>query len=541
MKNAKKIVYDEEARAILKKGVDAVANAVKVTLGPKGRNVVYDTGYGAPKISNDGVSIAQEIILEDPLENIGASIVKNVAQKTNDVAGDGTTTSVVLTQAIIEEGLKRISVGINAIGLKNGIDKASKFAVDYLKSIAKEIKTEEETKQVAVISAESEEIGSLLASTIFKLGADAVLTVEESPTVGITSEVSQGLEFDRGYISPYMVTNPDRLEAECKDVGILVTDHQLGVVSELVPFLEEIMKTGKKELVIIADDIVGEALQTFIVNKLRGAINVLCIKAPGFGNRKKDYLEDIASIVGATFVSKDTGINVNQISVEHLGYADRVVSTKDKTTIIGGKGDKKVINERILAAKKELKDLESKHDKLKVMERIAKLSDGVAIIKVGAASETETNYLKLKIEDSINAIKAALEEGVVSGGGTALIETAEALFKEKEKGIYSEGEKIGFDILANAMQYPLMNIAKNCGMGDGSIVVSKVKEMSVGGGYDALNNIYLKDMIEAGIIDPVKVTRSAIENSVSAGGTLLTMGSAMAEIKNENKNKSLGS
>ena len=531
MNNAKKIVYDEEARVTLKKGVDAVANAVKVTIGPKGRNVVYDNGFGGPNISNDGVSIAREIILEEPLENMGANIVKEVAQKTNDMAGDGTTTSVILTQAIFSEGIKRIAVGINSIGIKNGIDKASKIAIDYLKSIAKKIKTQEETTQVATISAESEEIGKLLSDTIFKLGTDAVLSVEDSNTVGITSDISQGMEFENGYISPYMVTNPTRLEAECKDVSILVTDHKIGIVSEMVPFLEAFMKTGKKELVIIADDIVGEALQTFIVNKLRGAITVLGIKSPGFGERKKDYLEDIAAVTGATFISNEVGLTLDKIGLEHLGLADRVVSTKDKTTIIGGKGDKKVVTDRIASARKDLENLESKHDKLKVAERIAKLTDGVAIIKVGAATETETNYLKLKVEDAINATKAALEEGVVAGGGSSLILASKFILEEKLKGDYTEDELVGFDILAKAMEVPLQNIAVNCGKGDGSIVVSRVKELKDGGGYNAYDDIYLEDIVKEGIADPVKVTRSAIENASSAGGTLLTMGCAMAQIK----------
>jgi chaperonin GroEL len=528
---AKQIVYGEEARKVLKTGVDAVANAVKVTIGPKGRNVVYDKGYGGPNISNDGVSIAREVVLKDPLENMGANIIKEVANKTNDAAGDGTTTSVILTQAIFAEGLKKLEVGMNAIGIKNGIEKAASVAVGYLKSIAKPIKSEEETTQVATISAESEEIGTILSATISKLGVDAVITVEASPTVGITSDIAQGMEFDKGYVSPYMVTDPNRLEAECRDVRILVTDQKLGPIQEFIPLLEKIMQTGKKELVVIAEDIVGEALQTFIINKLRGGLTVLAVKAPGFGNRKHDYLEDIAAVTGATLVSADTGITLDQITLEHLGSADRVVSTKDRTTIIGGRGDKKKIDERIVAARKELEDLESKHDKLKVEERIAKLSGGVAVIKVGAATEMETDYLKLKVEDAVNAIKAALEEGIVPGGGSALIGASRAIKQAKVDGLdtYSIDELTGFDILANAMEAPLQNIAVNCGLGDGSVVVSKVKEMKENGGYDALKDVYVKNMIESGIADPVKVTRSAIENAASAGGILLTMGCAMAE------------
>jgi len=531
---SKKIIFGDEARKTLQAGVDAVANAVKTTIGPKGQNVAYDNGYGGPTISNDGVSIAREVVLEDSLENIGVNIIKEVAQKTNDSAGDGSTTSVILAQAIFTEGLKRISVGISSMGIKSGIEKASKVVVNYLKSIAKPIKAGEETTKVATISAESEEIGKIISDTISKLGSDAVITVEVSPTVGITSEVSQGMEFDKGYISPYMITDPDRQEAECKDVSILVTDHRIGAIQEIVPFLEDLMKSGKKELVVIAEDIVGEALQTFIVNKLRGAVTIIGIKAPGFGERKKDYLEDIAVITGATFVSSDVGITLDKITVEHLGSADRVVSTKDKTTIIGGRGDKIKIKERINTAKKEMDKNESKHDKLKIGERIAQLSDGVAIIKVGAATETETNYLKLKIEDAVNAVKSALEEGIVAGGGIALMRASLAVRVEMVKGEYTDDEKIGFEILAKAMESPLKQIAINCGKGDGSMIVSQVKDLdNDNGGYDALNDSFVDDMIKAGIADPVKVTRSAIENASSAAGTLLTTGCVMAEIKEE--------
>lgn len=531
---AKKIIFGEEARRELKSGIDQVANAVKLTIGPKGRNVVFDRGYGGPQITNDGVSIAREIVLQDAIQNMGGNIAKEVAQKTNDVAGDGTTTSVVLLQSIISEGMKRIAVGVNAVGIKNGIEKASKIAVDYLKSIAKPLKNDEETVNVAIISAESKEIGEMIAKTVSKLGSDAVITIEESPTVGITSEVSQGMELDKGFISPYMMTDQARMEAECKDVRILVTDIKIGAVDSVIPLLEEVMASGKRELVVIAEDIVGEALQTFIVNKIRGSFTVIGIKSPGFGLRKRDYLEDIATITGATFIANDLDIKLENVKLEHLGTADRVVSTKDKTTIIGGKGAAEAVADRIAMARLEMEKLESKHDKLKVEERIAKLSGGVAIIKVGAATETETKYLKLKVEDAVNAVKAALEEGIVAGGGSALIGASCAVLEAK-KGVYTTDELIGFDILAKALETPLQNIAINCGHGDGSSVVAKVKEMKVGGGYDALNNKYEVDMIKAGIVDPVKVTRSAVENSASAGGTLLTMDCAMAQIPKEPK------
>ena len=529
---AKQIIFGEQARRVLKFGIDAVGDAVKVTIGPKGRNVVYDKGFGGPTITNDGVSIAREVVLEDSLENMGANIIKEVAQKTNDSAGDGTTTSVILTQAIVSEGMKKIDVGVNAIGIKNGIEKASKIAIAHLKKIAKPIKSDEETTQVATISAESPEIGKMISETISKLGADAVITVEESPVSGITSEVSQGMEFDKGFVSSYMITDQNRMEAECKDVGILVTDMKVGVVADIVPLLEGVMKSGKRELVVIAEDVVGEALHTFVVNKIRGGLTVIAIKAPGFGLRKKDYLEDIATITGAKFISSELGMSLDKVTIEDLGSADRVIATKDKTTIVGGKGDPKDIEARIKIAKEEVKKLESKHDKLKVEERIAKLSGGVAIIKVGAATETETKYLKLKVEDAVNAVKAALEEGIVSGGGSALISASKAVIEAKND-TYTADELIGFDILAKAMETPLKYIAINCGEGDGSAVIAKVKELEEGGGFDALHNVFVKDMIKEGIVDPVKVTRSAIENASSAGSTLLTMECAMAEIPKE--------
>lgn len=526
---SKIIKYGDEARKILKVGVDAVANATKITIGPKGRNVVFDRGFGGPTITNDGDSIAREIVLKDPLENIGGNICKEVAQKTNDSAGDGTTTSLVLMQSIVEEGMKKISLGINAIGMKNGIEKASKIAVKYLKSVSKPIKNDEETIQVATISSESRETGEIIASTIKELGSDSVITVEEGQTTGIVSEIAQGMEFEKGYVSPYMVTDPNRAEAICKNVSILVTDLKIRGVDEIKNLVETVLASGKQELVVIAEDITGGALNAFILNKLRGGLITLAIKAPGFGARKKDYLEDIAAVVGATFISSELDMSLNNVTLEHLGSADKVISSKDKTTIVGGNGTKEELDNRISLAKDELGKLESKHDKLKVEERIARLSGGVAIIKVGAATETETKYLKLKIEDAVNAVKSALEEGIVAGGGSSLISAGKAVQKAKMDESLTEDERIGFDILSIALEAPLKNIAINCGGGDGSLVVSKVKEMEELGGYDALNDEYKENMIEAGIIDPVKVARSAVENAVSAGSVLLTMECAMAE------------
>ena len=538
---SKIIKFGNEGRKELAIGVNTVGDTSRITIGPKGRNVIFDRGYGGPTIANDSGSISREIVMEDPIQNMGANIAKEVAQKTNDNAGDGRTTSVIIMQSIFNEGMKIMNKSkwykfwnkkssVNVIGVRNGIDKASKIAVAYLKDIAKPIKTDEEVTQVAVISSESEEIGKKISETIKQLGVDSVITVEESPVVGISSEVSQGMEFEKGYISHYMVTDQNRMESVCKDVSILVTDMKVGIVDEIVPLLEEVMGSGKRELVIIAEDITGEALQTFIVNKLRGGLTVLGIKAPGFGIRKRDYLEDIATVVGAKFIASDLGTSLNKVKLEDLGSADRVVSTKDKTIIVGGKGTKESVDSRIATAKSELSTLDSKHDKLKVEERIARLSGGVAIIKVGAATEQDTKYQKLKIEDAVNSVKAALEEGIVPGGGVALIGAAKEieLMKKYHSGDYTKDELIGFNILASALETPLKCIAENCGL-NGKEVVSKVRKMEENGGFDALNNKYVLDMVEFGIINPVKVERNAIENASSAGGILLTTEVSMAE------------
>lgn len=528
---SKKILMGDEARKAIKRGVDVVADAVKITLGASGRNVAVDRGFGGPVVTNDGVSIAREIVLKDPIENSGAIFCKETSQRTNDAAGDGTTTSMVLLQAILNEGMKKIDVGVSSMALRRGIEKASKLAVEYLKSIAKPIKSDEETLQVATISAESAEMGKIIADTISKLGTDAVITIEESPVPGIISEVSQGMQFDKGFVSPYFMTDTARMEAECKDVKILVTDMKINAVDSILPLLEEVMASGRRELVLIAEDISGEALQTLVVNKIRGSFTALCIKAPGFGTRKRDYLEDIATITGATFISSDLNTKLEDVKMEHLGTADRVVSTKDKTTIVGGKGDKKAIADRVAMARKEVEGLESKHDKLKVEERIAKMTGGVAIMKVGSATEAETKYLKLKVEDAVAAVKAALEEGIVAGGGVALLRASQFIVKPKDLTV---DEEIGFNIVLKALQAPLRQIAINCGIGDGSSVVERILGMEeINGGYDALKNVYTPDMINDGIVDPVKVTRSALENAVSTGGILLTLEVAVAEIKED--------
>src|SRR3990167_4647013 len=531
---AKQILFNEKARSALKAGVDKVADAVKITLGPRGRNVVYDRGYGSPMITNDGVSIAKEITLPDKFENMGAEIVKEVASKTNDIAGDGTTTAVVLTQAIVSEGMKQVAMGLNAMGLRRGIEKAAEEAVKALRDMAKPIKGKNEIRQVATISAESEEIGKIIAETIEKVGKDGVVTVEESQSFGVESEVVEGLEFDKGYASPYMITNGERMEASYKDALILVTDKKITAINDILPLLEKVVQTGKKDLVIIADDVEGEALTTFVVNKLRGSFSVLAIKAPGYGDHKKDILQDIAITVGAKVISEEFGIKLDKAELSMLGHASKVIATKDKTIIVGGKGKKADIDTRVAQLKKQAQNTESKFDSEKLEERIAKLSGGVAVIKVGAATETEMKYLKLKIEDAVNATKAAIEEGIVPGGGIALVRVSQKLKDKKFSDIGSEIHA-GYNIVINALEAPLREIAVNAGKGDGSIVVEKVKEMHGNGGYNALTGAFETDMITAGIIDPVKVTRSGVQNATSAAAILLTTEVAITDEPKEEK------
>jgi chaperonin GroEL len=526
----KRILYNEEARKSLKKGVDAVADAVKITLGPRGRNVVLDKGYGSPTITNDGVSIAKEITLKDKFENMGAEIIKDVATKTNDIAGDGTTTSVVLMQSIISEGMKHTTMGVNAMGVKFGIEAAAKDVITALKAISKPIKTDEEIRQVANISAESAELGTIIADTIKKVGKDGVVTVEESQTIGMESEVVEGMEFDKGFISPYMVTNAERMEAEYNDPAILITDKKISSIKEVLPLLEKLAQTGKKDLVIIAEDVDGEALATFVVNKLRGGFNVLAIKAPGYGDKKKEILSDIAVTVGAKLISEEVGIKFENAEINMLGKARKVISTKDSTVIVGGKGKKSDIDERISQLKQQRENTDSKYDKEKIDERIAKLSGGVAVIRVGAATETEMKYLKLKIEDAVNATKAAIEEGIVAGGGVALIKAAQKVSESQanSKNVSKEFE-LGYQIVLKALESPLKQIAINAGKDDGSVIIEKVKNGKGNFGYDALKDEMIADMIVAGIVDPVKVTRLGVQNACSAAAILLTTEAAVAE------------
>jgi chaperonin GroEL len=531
---AKAILFDEKARRSLKAGVDKVADVVKVTLGPRGRNVVLDKGYGGPTITNDGVSIAKEITLKDKFENMGAEIVKEVATKTNDLAGDGTTTAVVLTQALVHEGMKHTTMGLSAMGIRTGMESALEKVVDALKKAAKPIQNKDEIKQVATISAESVEIGEKIAETIDTVGKDGVVTVEESQSFGIESEIVEGLEFDKGYASPYLITNAERMEAEYKDALILITDKKISGVQEILPLLEKVVQSGKKELVIIADDIEGEALSTFIVNKLRGGLSVLAIKAPGYGDRKKDMLLDIATVVGGQVVTEELGLKLDKAELTMLGRATRVVSTKDKTVIVGGKGKKGDIEDRVAQLRKQRETTSSKFDKEKLDERIGKLSGGVAVIKVGAATETEMKYLKLKIEDAVNATKAAIEEGIVAGGGSALVKAAEkvqAAITDKMTG----ETKAGYDIVIKAITMPLRQIAINAGKEDGYVIVERVRSGKPNAGYDALRDRHIDDMLAEGIIDPVKVTRSSVQHAVSAAAILLTTEAAVAEEPKEEK------
>ena len=539
---AKQVLFDQDVRAALKRGVDVVASAVKLTIGPRGRNVALDKSWGSPTITNDGVSIAKEITLPDKFENMGAAIVKEVATKTNDKAGDGTTTAVVLMQAIVHEGLKRTALGANAVMVRRGIEAAAADAVAELKKMAKPVKGKAEIRQVATISAESAELGTTIADIVDKVGKDGVVTVEESQSLGIESDFVEGMEFDKGYVSAYLITNAERMEAEAKDAPILITDRKISTVKDILPLLEKLAQSGKKDLVIIADDVDGEALPMLVLNKLRGAFNVLAVKAPGYGDRKKEMLADIAATVGATVITEDLGIKLETAELAMLGKATRVVATKDSTVIVGGKGKKADIDARVSQLKAQLENTDSKYDKEKLQERIAKLSGGVAVIRVGAATETEMKYLKDKIEDAVNATKAAIAEGIVVGGGAALAKVAALLGKKVDAKAHDE-YTIGYRILLTALSAPLLQIAKNAGREDGAVILQEVIKKGGNWGYDASSESEeprLVDMFEAGIIDPVKVTRSGVENAASAAAVLLTTDAAVADIPEEKKESAGG-
>lgn len=521
---AKQILFDEKARALIRKGVDKLADAVKVTLGPKGRNVALDKGYGAPTITNDGVTIAKEIELEDKFENVGAQVVQEVASKTNDVAGDGTTTATLLAQSMVAEGFKNVAAGANPMVIKHGIEKGVRAIIEELKKISKPVKTNDEIAQVGTISSQDPEVGKLIAEVMEKVGNNGVVTVEESQTFGLTKEVVEGMQFDKGYVSPYLITNAERMEAEYKDAHILITDKKVSALNDILPLLNKMAEMGSKELVIIADEVEGEALATFIVNKLRGTFNILAVKAPGFGDRRKEMLQDIAVLTGGKVISEDIGLKLENATPDMLGQARRVVATKETTTIVEGKGAQKDIDDRVAQIKKELKDSTSDFDKEKLQERLGKLSGGVAVIKVGAATETELKEKKHRIEDALHATRAAVEEGIVPGGGVALVRTMHVLDELKLEG----DEKIGVNILRRSLEEPVRQIAINAGK-EGSVIVEEVKKEKGNHGYNAAEDRF-EDLVAAGIVDPTKVTRSALQNAASAAAMLLTTEAVVTDI-----------
>lgn len=523
---AKEIMFGEDARRAMQRGVDKLANTVKITLGPKGRNVVLDKKFGAPLITNDGVSIAREIELQDPYENMGAQLVKEVATKTNDVAGDGTTTATLLAQAIIREGLKNVTAGANPMLVRTGIKKAVDVAVEEIKKISQHVKGREDIARVAAISAADEEIGQLIADAMEKVGSEGVITVEESKAMGTELEVVEGMQFDRGYVSAYMVTDAEKMEAVLDDPYILITDKKISNIQDILPILEQIVQQGRK-LLIIAEDVEGEALATLVVNKLRGTFTCVAVKAPGFGDRRKEMLQDIAILTGGQVISEELGRDLRDADITMLGRAERVKVTKENTTIVNGRGDKDDIHARIAQIKAQIEETTSDFDREKLQERLAKLAGGVAVIKVGAATETELKEKKLRIEDALNATKAAVEEGIVPGGGTAYINVIPAVAELAEK-VDDADIKVGVNIVKRALEEPLRQIAENAGL-DGAVVVEKVKGNEKGIGFDALHEKYV-NMIEVGIVDPTKVTRSALQNAASVAATFLTTEAVVADI-----------
>ncbi|UZD43266.1 chaperonin GroEL [Selenomonas sputigena] len=519
---AKQVLFNEEARRALGKGVDALANAVKVTLGPKGRNVVLDKKFGAPTITNDGVTIAKDIELEDPFENMGAQLVKEVATKTNDIAGDGTTTATLLAQAMIHEGMRNVAAGANPMILKKGIDQAVKKLVDEIKSNSKKVEGKAAIAQVAAISSGDEEVGELIAEAMEKVGKDGVITVEESKSMDTNLSVVEGMQFDRGYISPYMVTDTDKMEAVLDNPYILITDRKISAIADILPILEKVVKQGK-ELMIIAEDLDGEALATLVVNKLRGTFKALAVKAPGFGDRRKAMLEDIAILTGGTVISEEVGRKLDSVEIEDLGQARQVRSSKEETTIVDGSGDKAAIDARVEQIKKQVAETTSDFDKEKLQERLAKLAGGVAVIEIGAATEVEMKDKKLRIEDALNATRAAVEEGIVAGGGTTFVDILPAL-----DALSAEGDvQTGINIVKRAIEEPVRQIANNAGL-EGSVVVENVKKSANGTGFNALTGEYV-DMIGAGIVDPAKVTRSALQNAASIAAMVLTTETLVAD------------
>lgn len=525
---AKEIRFGEDARRAMLRGVDTLANAVRVTLGPKGRNVVLEKKYGSPLITNDGVTIAKEIELEDPYENMGAQLVKEVATKTNDVAGDGTTTATVLAQAMIREGLKNVTAGANPMVIRRGIEKAVAAAVEGIRRIAKKVESKEAIAQVAAISAGDQEIGKLIAEAMEKVGNDGVITVEESKGFQTELDVVEGMQFDRGYVSPYMVTNSDKMEAVLENPYILITDKKLSSIQEILPVLEQVVQQGRS-LLIIAEDVEGEALATLVVNKLRGTFNAVAVKAPGFGDRRKAMLEDIAILTGGQVITEELGLELKSTKLNQLGRAAKVVVNKENTTIVEGAGSKANIDARIKSIRQQIEETTSEFDKEKLQERLAKLAGGVAVIKVGAATETELKEKKLRIEDALNATRAAVEEGIVSGGGTALVNVIPTVEKVEAQG----DELTGVRIVLRALEEPVRMIAENAGQ-EGSVIVQRLKTEKVGVGYNAATGEWV-DMFEAGIVDPAKVTRSALQNAASVAMMFLTTEAAVTEIPEKEK------
>ncbi len=526
---AKNIIFQEDARRALKSGIDQLADAVKVTLGPKGRNVIIERGFGGPLVTKDGVSVAKEIELEDKAENLGAELIKQVASKTADVAGDGTTTATVLAQAMVEEGMKLVTAGVDPQALRRGIEKAVEVAVAKIKEISQPVAGKPDAiKQVATISANDEEIGGKIAEAMSKVGENGVITIEEGQSFGVEVEVVEGMQFDKGYISPYMVTNADRMDAAYDNAAILVTDQKISSVQSLLPLLEAISGQGKKELVIIADDLEGEALTTLVVNKMRGAFNTLVVKAPSFGDRKKAILQDIAIVTGATLISEEMGLKLESTTLEHLGRARKVIATKDTTTIVEGAGQEALVKERIAQMKQEIDASASEYDKEQLQKRLAKIDGGVAVIKVGAASEIEMKEKKDRIEDALAATKAAVEEGIVPGGGTALLRIQPSLNVLKGQTT-DQDVSLGIELVGKAFEAPLAQIAKNAG-DKGDVVVERVKKQSGGYGYNAATGKDEQDMVAAGIIDPAKVTRSAVQNAASIAIMVITTEAAITEL-----------
>ena len=530
---AKRIIFDEEARKGLLRGIDAVADAVKVTLGPKGRNVILEKKFGAPQIINDGVTIAKEIELEDPLENSGAQLLKEVSSKTNDAAGDGTTTASVLAQAIVKEGVRNLTAGANPMCIKRGMDKAVAIALDTIKNMSQSVDSQEKLAQVASISAgNNEEVGKLVAEAMAKVGHDGVITVEESKSTGTNLKVVEGMQFDKGYISPYFVTDPERMEAVLEDAYVLCVNKKINLIADLVPVLEQVARDGRS-LLIIAEDIEGEALATLVVNTMRKVLRAVAVKAPGFGDRRKAMLEDIAILTGGQLFTEELGIKLENITVQMLGQAKRVTVTKDDTTIVVGDETKRLIEDRVKLIKRQIETSDSEYDKEKLQERLAKLSGGVAVIEVGAASEVELKERKLRIEDALNATRAAKEEGIVPGGGVAFIRVMQDLEKAINTVSYTtDDEKVGFRILLDSLYIPLKQIADNAGV-KGEVVVETVKKLPTTEGYDAMANQYV-DMIKSGIVDPAKVTRSALQNAVSVASMVLTTEAAVVDVPSKN-------